>query len=275
VKEDITNEKVTLKIPLTSEGGLLSKSYREKNTVTYDTTKQTLPEEYMISEELMQGTDLLTGVFVVLPLIVQNKCIGIAIADNHLSKRTITKETSEFLKIVVNQAAVAIENIALYSKLKKYAEDLETTDHLTQVYTFSYFKDLLRDSIKESEKTDARFTLGIVYIENFSVYNERNGHRAGDMALKRIAGILSGTVRDVDVVSRCYGAEFGIIFKNINEDDAVSELKNIESKIKEGEFKGLEQLEKKSFEVKLAAKAYDINDSLTSDEFFKKVEDMV
>lgn len=274
IKEDISSAKVTLKIPLTKEGGIISKVYKEKKIMIYDTLDEALPLEYMISEQLMQGTNLLAGAFVLLPLIVQNKCIGIAIADNHLSKKKITKETIEFLEIVMGQAVVAIENIELYQKLMKYTNQLETTDPLTQLYNFSYFKDMLEDSINFRVNKDIKFTLGIVYISNFSIYNEKNGHRSGDIALKKIASILEDSVINNCVVGRCYGAQFSIIFNGIDGNGAKTFLNKIKDSIEKTSFKGFESLDEKAFKVTVSSLEYLVDEKLSCDEFFKRVEDL-
>ncbi len=270
-REDITAEKVSLRIPISKDGGVIAKAFKEKNTVIYHTAEKPLTRGQVIAEDLLQGTDILVGVFTTLPLIVQNKCIGVALADNHLSKSAITQETMDFLGIVMNQAAVAIDNINLYQKLKKYTRDLETTDHLTQVFNFTYFKEQLAQYMDAGTP----FSLGVIYISNFSVYNERNGHRAGDIALKRIASILEESIAESDILGRCYGAEFGVIFNNKDEIDSVTELNKITDSIKSISLKGLENLTDNAFSVQGAVLTYDPAEELTCDEFFKKVEDRV
>jgi len=53
----------------------------------------------------------------------------------------------------------------------------------------------------------------VVYIDlnDFKDINDTYGHQAGDEALKHVANILLGSVRDSDVVGRLGGDEFGII----------------------------------------------------------------
>jgi diguanylate cyclase (GGDEF)-like protein len=207
--------------------------------------------------------------------VVQDKCVGVAIADNHLSKKNITKETIDFLEIVMNQAAVAIENIDLYQKQEDYTVKLKTTDHLTGIYNFSHFKKMLEAGIKDSEDNDVLYTLSIIYINNFNKFNEKNGHATGDSALKEIASILGKSVQEGDIVGRCYGSEFGIIFKNKDEKSSLDELNKIISTIQGTSFKGLDKLEEKVLTSKLAVRSYNIDDRMTCDEFFKKVEDIV
>ena len=61
-----------------------------------------------------------------------------------------------------------------------------------------------------------------VYIDlnDFKEINDTHGHQAGDEALKHVADILLGSVRDSDVVGRLGGDEFGIILDKSGADAA-------------------------------------------------------
>ena len=84
-------------------------------------------------------------------------------------------------------------------------------DPLTHLYNPRYFDNQLEKEILRSRRTGGSFSLLRFDIDGFTEYNERFTNTAGDIALQEFAGILSGSVREVDTVARLGGDEFGIL----------------------------------------------------------------
>jgi diguanylate cyclase (GGDEF)-like protein len=51
----------------------------------------------------------------------------------------------------------------------------------------------------------------MVDVDSFKLYNDRNGHEAGNDALARMAQLLEQSVRDTDIAARYGGEEFALI----------------------------------------------------------------
>lgn len=66
--------------------------------------------------------------FVLVPLIAQNRSVGVVLADNLYSGEPIDQENVELLCMFANQAAIAIENAESYQRLE------EEKAHLEQAY---------------------------------------------------------------------------------------------------------------------------------------------
>jgi diguanylate cyclase (GGDEF)-like protein len=84
-------------------------------------------------------------------------------------------------------------------------------DPLTHLYNPRYFENQLEKEILRSRRSGGSFSLLRFDIDGFTEYNERFTNTAGDIALQEFAGILSGSVREVDTVARLGGDEFGIL----------------------------------------------------------------
>jgi diguanylate cyclase (GGDEF)-like protein len=83
-------------------------------------------------------------------------------------------------------------------------------------------------------------------IDYFKVYNDKNGHVAGDKLLKKLAKILKNNIRKIDFVGRYGGEEFLLILPETNHTGAVALVEKIRKLISETKFIGSEnQPEKK------------------------------
>src|SRR5205085_4526356 len=56
--------------------------------------------------------------------------------------------------------------------------------------------------------------------DHFKKYNDRNGHQAGDEALKVTGTLLNERKRETDVAARYGGEEFIVILPNTNKEGA-------------------------------------------------------
>lgn len=93
-------------------------------------------------------------------------------------------------------------------------------DPLTHLYNRRYFEHQVDKEILRCRRNGGSFSFLMLDIDGFRSFNERFGTTAGDIALQEFAGILSGSVREVDTVARLGGDEFGILLLEGNTDGA-------------------------------------------------------
>jgi diguanylate cyclase (GGDEF)-like protein len=94
------------------------------------------------------------------------------------------------------------------------AEHLETLifrDPLTHVYNRGFLEDQLSREIERYKRTNEPVAFLMIDVDNFKDVNTRFGHPVGDMVLEAIGHLLEDKVRQIDVVARYGGDEFGII----------------------------------------------------------------
>ncbi|MCP2501011.1 MAG: diguanylate cyclase [Deltaproteobacteria bacterium] len=84
-------------------------------------------------------------------------------------------------------------------------------DPLTHLYNRQYFDHQLEKEIFRCRRNGGSFNLLMLDIDGFTEFNDRLPNTTGDIALQEFAGILNGSVREVDTVARLGGDEFGII----------------------------------------------------------------
>ncbi len=90
-------------------------------------------------------------------------------------------------------------------------EEVSITDDLTQIYNHRYLVSRLHYEFERAKRYGLSISLIMLDIDHFKVYNDNNGHLAGDDALRKVARLINGAIRETDIVGRYGGEEFAII----------------------------------------------------------------
>lgn len=130
-----------------------------------------------------------------------------------LSKKADTKLD---LRVVVLhyflQVQKKLKNPAVVEiKFLQEAQDSVIVDELTRLYNYRYFQHRIEQEMRRVRRYDRGLSLLMIDVDDFKWFNDRNGHLAGNNALRRLAQIFRKCVRDVDVVCRYGGEEFAVI----------------------------------------------------------------
>jgi diguanylate cyclase (GGDEF)-like protein len=86
-------------------------------------------------------------------------------------------------------------------------EELASTDWLTDCLNRRAFTSRVSASLRGLDRTG---TLLVIDADHFKTINDRFGHDRGDEVLQMIAAAIRDSVRDVDLVGRLGGEEFGV-----------------------------------------------------------------
>lgn len=115
-----------------------------------------------------------------------------------------------------------IEQRSSYERhLNRYQEELEktnaslalqsVTDSLTGLHNRRALLETLDAECERARRYSHPLTLAILDVDHFKSYNDAFGHPIGDRALEQIAGILTQSKRNGDLVARHGGEEFAIV----------------------------------------------------------------
>ena len=147
--------------------------------------------------------------FLSLPIKLHDKIVGVVnVTDKDPNGEGIFTQTdSKILAMIVQQAAIAIEN-ANHCKELEY---LSTTDSLTGLYNHRYFMRTLEHEVERSKRYGKPKCLLMFDIDDFKSYNDTYGHLGGNQVLKEISRAIKESLRTVDIICRYAGDEFVII----------------------------------------------------------------
>lgn len=168
------------------------------------------------------------------PIKLREELIGLLILSEKKGGQSYIQEEMDLLYTLMNNSAVVIENAQIYKNAKKLA----ITDGLTKLYNHRYFHETLRRFINEG--TYEGFSVAMIDVDLFKLYNDLYGHSAGDKALSKIAEILKHATGKEDILARYGGEEFAIIFPNITGHDSLKAIETIRKAVEEGFYSSSE-----------------------------------
>jgi putative two-component system response regulator len=105
------------------------------------------------------------------------------------------------------------------------------TDSLTGLFHHGFFQIFLDYEIGRARRYATSFTLGLIDIDSFALYNARYGALQGDRMLQKIAEIISITVRQADLAARYSGDIFAILLTTVDADAASIPAERIRASI--------------------------------------------
>lgn len=120
--------------------------------------------------------------------------------------------------------------VAYYQQAARYRKgflerglitDLAARDGLTGLKNRRAFDEHLIRSWQQALRDRKTLAVMFIDVDAFKKYNDRYGHKAGDIALQRIAGVVhSGAKRALDLAARYGGEELAVILYDVPHESA-------------------------------------------------------
>ena len=139
----------------------------------------------------------------------------------------------------------------LEKEIHKLEKDL-IHDHLTSLKTRAFFEEECNTYLSAIANLEAgkrkewfgfkHLSVLFIDIDHFKKINDTYGHEVGDRVLKKVAEIVSGSLREGDTVARWGGEEMVALLLGANELDAKEKAHNIRKKIESLRFNSLKDL---------------------------------
>lgn len=139
-------------------------------------------------------------------------------------KVALVTALSDYLTVTspLAQGLMLIEPNTLRQK-----EEGALRDELTGLFNRRYFNQEMPREIERFRRFGHPFSLLMLDLDHFKIFNDQNGHSAGDQALRSIAALLGETARLYDRPVRYGGEEFAIILPQACQDEALAVAERI------------------------------------------------
>ena len=194
----------------------------------------------------------------------------VIVKDSHVGTIMLMKDITEQKK-----------NLEEVIRLNEKLQSLATKDWLTQAYNRYYFDERLGQEIdrvgnsqscgKEAVNADNNFGLILFDIDYFKIYNDLNGHQAGDELLQTMVNIVKEVLFSNDILCRYGGEEFAVICCNTPEEGIGIAAEKIRKTVEEYEFKYQETQPKGNLTVSVGA-AYFVSPCFNKYDLIQKAD---
>ncbi len=173
-----------------------------------------------------------TSSFISIPLKVGEETIGVLNVSDKITGEIFSEEDLALIHYFGNYASIVLKGSAYYN-IAEYMKELSITDSLTNLYNRRYFQERLSEEIDRSERHNLNFSLCIIDIDDFKLFNDTEGHPAGDYILKRISRLIHESLRAIDVLARIGGEEFAVIMPQTEKHEASLVAERIRNTVKQ------------------------------------------
>lgn len=129
--------------------------------------------------------------------------------------------------------------IRLISKMMRLQNKLEwraNYDGLTRLYNRAAFFDLSERCAAQCQRSHRPLSLIQLDIDFFKSVNDNYGHQAGDSALSHVAGIITQSLRRMDIAGRVGGEEFCLLLPETQLEEAVAVAERIRHQLAQKEL---------------------------------------
>lgn len=127
------------------------------------------------------------------------------------------------------QLGVALENARQYDATRYLAE----RDSLTELPNHRALHLRLDQELHRSKRSKGPFSITMMDLDGFKLFNDTYGHPIGDEILRLVASVLGETLRASDVVGRSGGDEFMAILSNTDARGALEQAHRVRAKLAE------------------------------------------
>jgi diguanylate cyclase (GGDEF)-like protein len=173
-----------------------------------------------------------TSSFISVPLKIGEKSIGVLNISDKITREAFSDDDLVLLRSFASYASIALERSTYYS-LAGHLKELSITDSLTGLFNRRYFEERFFEELHRSDRHNLSFSLAMIDIDDFKLFNDSEGHLAGDEMLKYIANIAKDSLRVIDVIARIGGEEFSVIMPQTEKDEALLVAERIRSSLRE------------------------------------------
>ena len=199
-----------------------------------------------------------TPSFMSIPLKVGDETIGVLNVSDKITGEVFHEEDLALVHHFANYASIALKGSTYYS-LAEHMKELSITDPLTDLYNLRYFRERLAEEIDRSERHNLNSSLCIIDIDDFKLFNDTEGHPAGDDLLIRLSRLVHDSLRAIDVLARVGGEEFAVIMPQTDRNEAFLAAERIRNMVRQKLDRTWKQYPKERVTVSIGVSTFPVD----------------
>lgn len=180
-------------------------------------------KEPRFSNQIDAQIGFVTQSILCVPLISNNRIIGVIQLINGLGQAQFTEQDQRILATIADFTAIAIEN----SRLHQQVRNLTITDDLTGLYNARHFQTLCDYEMERSSRYGNELSMVFLDLDYFKKINDTYGHQTGSRLLKEVGQLFLRVVRVVDHAARYGGDEFVFLLPSTSKKGALIMANNL------------------------------------------------
>jgi diguanylate cyclase (GGDEF)-like protein len=171
-----------------------------------------------------------TKSFISYPISIGGRKVGVLNITDKAGGGSYDDIDLSLIDSIAPQMAMALDRAEWQEKANQF-QLMSITDPLTGMLNRRYLVERLAEELKRSKRQEYPMSFMMIDIDDFKLYNDRNGHPAGDLALEMAAQCLKSALRGADVASRYGGEEFCILLPQTSLAEGISIAERIRRRI--------------------------------------------
>jgi diguanylate cyclase (GGDEF)-like protein len=179
--------------------------------------------------EPIPSTDYYWKTEVAAAMVHQKEVLGVLSAEGFPA---YNRHVKKMLAVSANLGAMAIANAEFVQTIQRLAD----SDALTGLYNKRYFFQRLEEEMDRARLTGKPISIFMFDVDHFKKYNDRNGHQAGDEALRMTGQILNDRRRETDTAARYGGEEFICILPETPKEGALAFAESVRRAIESAPY---------------------------------------
>jgi diguanylate cyclase (GGDEF)-like protein/PAS domain S-box-containing protein len=164
--------------------------------------------------------------YICVPMTAQGNTIGVLFQQVKLAKPVAHLE--QLIRVFAERASLALANLTLSESLRFQS----VRDPLTNLFNRRYMEETLEREFRQAVRHKRSLGVLMLDLDHFKLFNDTNGHAAGDALLREMGTYLAHNIRSSDVVCRYGGDEFAIIMPESNLEESKKRAEQLRLGIK-------------------------------------------
>jgi diguanylate cyclase (GGDEF)-like protein len=171
---------------------------------------------------------------IALPLFFQQQPLGVMEVFS-TDKRAFHREQIDLLESLAGQVSSALKMALTHESVAANS----IIDVHTGLYNRLHFEDTLGREIERSNRHHHELGLVVLDIDHLGTLNEHLGQEKGDEAIRYVASTIKSSLRDIDIVCRIGGEEFGVILPETSATACADVAERVRARIRSENVPGI------------------------------------